>query len=157
MSENTAKSMPCIEARISRLNSDTDSNVKAFATIIIDNAFVITGVKIKDLQAAAKHQLEVAAPINAVIRDTVFIRDTVPVVQQKVEMLSPHIQLDAVIDKDSLKGDIRLPVTLQQTVWVEYKRKCLFWKKVKAIHQTISSDNPYVDIKYSEYIQIDKK
>ena len=40
------------------------------------------GVKIKDLQATAKHQLEVAAPINAVIRDTVFIRDTIPVVQQ---------------------------------------------------------------------------
>ena len=115
------------------------------------------GIKIKNLQAVAKHNLEVAAPINAVIRDTVFIRDTVQIVQQKVEMASPHIQLDAVIDNDTLRGDIRLPVTLQQTVWVEYKRKCLFWKKVKAIHQTISSDNPYVDIKYTEYIQIDKK
>ena len=115
------------------------------------------GIKIKNLQAVARHNLEVAAPINAVIRDTVFIRDTVQVVQQKVEMASPHIQLDAVIDNDTLRGDIRLPVTLQQTVWVEYKRKCLFWKKVKAIHQTISSDNPYVDIKYSEYIQIEKK
>ena len=115
------------------------------------------GIKIKNLQAVAKHNLEVAVPINAVIRDTVFMRDTVHVVQQKVEMASPHIQLDAVIDYDTLKGDIRLPVTLQQIVWVEYKRKCLFWKKVKAIHQTISSDNPYVDIKYSEYIQIDKK
>lgn len=115
------------------------------------------GIKIKNLQAVAKHNLEVAAPINAVIRDTVFIRDTVQVVQQKVDMASPHIQLDAVIDNDTLRGDIRLPVTLQQTVWVEYKRKCLFWKKVKAIHQTISSDNPYVDIKYTEYIQIDKK
>ena len=115
------------------------------------------GIKIKNLQAVAKHNLEVAAPINAVIRDTVFMRDTVHVVQQKVEMASPHIQLDAVIDNDTLKGDIRLPVTLQQIVWVEYKRKCLFWKKVKAIRQTISSDNPYVDIKYSEYIQIDKK
>ena len=115
------------------------------------------GIKIKKLQAVAKHNLEVAAPINAVIRDTVIIRDTVQVVQQKVEMASPHIQLDAVIDNDTLKGDIRLPVTLQQIVWVEYKRKCLFWKKVKAIRQTISSDNPYVDIKYTEYIQIDKK
>ena len=115
------------------------------------------GVKIKNLQAVAKHNLEVAAPINAVIRDTVFIRDTVQVVQQKVEMASPHIQLDAVIDNDTLRGDISLPVTLQQTVWVEYKRKCIFWKKVKAIHQTISSDNPYVDIKYSEYIQIEKR
>ena len=115
------------------------------------------GIKIKNLQAVAKHNLEVAAPINAVIRDTVIIRDTVQVVQQKVEMASPHIQLDAVIDNDTLRGDIRLPVTLQQTLWVEYKRKCLFWKKVKAIHQTISSDNPYVEIKYSEYIQIDNK
>ena len=115
------------------------------------------GIKIKNLQVVAKHNLEVAAPINAVIRDTVFIRDTVRVVQQKVEMASPDIQLDAVIDNDTLRGDIRLPVTLQQTVWVEYKRKCIFWKKVKAIHQTISSDNPYVDIKYSEYIQIDQK
>ena len=71
------------------------------------------GVKIKDLQAAAKHQLEVAASINVVIRDTIFIRDMVQVVHQKVEMVSPHIQLDAVIDNDSLKGDIRLlPVTL---------------------------------------------
>lgn len=115
------------------------------------------GVKIKNLQAAAKHQLEVAVPINAVVRDTVFIRDTIPVIRKKVEMLSPHIQLAGVIENDSLKGNIRLPVTLQQTVWVEYKRKCIFWKKVKAIHQTISSDNPYVDIKYSEYIQIDKR
>ena len=115
------------------------------------------GIKIKNLQAVAKHNLEVAAPINAVIRDTVFIRDTVRVVQQKVEMASPHIQLDAVIDNDTLRGDISLPVTLQQTVWVEYKRKCIFWKKVKAIHQTISSDNPYVNIKYSEYIQIEKR
>ena len=114
------------------------------------------GIKIKNLQTVAKHNLEVTAPINAIIRDTVFIRDTVEVVQQKVEMASPHIQLDAVIDNDTLRGDIRLPVRLQQTVWVEYKRKCIFWKKVKAIHQTISSDNPYVDIKYSEYIQIDK-
>ena len=60
----------------------------------------------------------------------------VPVVQQKVEMVSPHTQLDAVIDNDSLNGNIKLPVTFQQS---------------------ISSDNPYVDIKYSEYIQIDKK
>ena len=32
-----------------------------------------------------------------------------------------------------------------------------FWKRVKAIRQTISSNNPYVEIRYSEYIKIDKK
>ena len=40
----------------------------------------------------------------------------VPVVQQKVEMVSPHTQLDAVIDNDSLNGNIKLPVTFQQTI-----------------------------------------
>lgn len=49
MSTNSERTTLCIEARISRLNSNADSNVKAFATIIIDNAFVIKGVKIKDL------------------------------------------------------------------------------------------------------------
>jgi len=34
------------------------------------------GVKIKDLEAAARHELEVSGPIDATIRDTVIIRDT---------------------------------------------------------------------------------
>ena len=53
--------------------------------------------------------------------DMVFIRDTVLVVQQKVEMASPHIRHDIVIDNDTLRVDIRLSVTLQQTNKVEYK------------------------------------
>lgn len=142
-----------VDAKVLRLTVDEYERFRAADAEKIRRL----GIKIKNLQVATKHQLEVAAPINAVIRDTVFIRDTVPVVRQKVEMVSPHIQLEGIIDNDSLRGKIRLPVTLQQTVWVEYKRKCIFWKKVKAIHQTISSDNPYVDIRYSEYIQIDKK
>ncbi|MFR9542948.1 MAG: DUF6549 family protein [Rikenellaceae bacterium] len=38
------------------------------------------GVKIKDLEAAAKHNLEVNAPISAPIRDTIIIRDSIPCV-----------------------------------------------------------------------------
>ncbi len=113
------------------------------------------GVKIKNLEAAAKHQLEVGGPIDAVVKDTVFIRDTVPLLRQKVEMITPHIQLTGMIEDRRLKGQIRVPVTLNQAIWVEYKG-WWFWKRVKAIHQSISSDNPYVDIKYTEYIQIQK-
>ena len=113
------------------------------------------GVKIKNLEAAAKHQLEVAGPIDAVVKDTVFIRDTVPLLRQKVEMITPHIQLTGMIEDSRLKGQIRVPVTLNQAIWVEYKG-WWFWKRVKAIHQSISSDNPYVDIKYTEYIQMQK-
>lgn len=111
------------------------------------------GVKIKNLEAAARHELEVAGPIDATIRDTVIIRDTVPILRQKVEMLTPHIELSGIIENERLQGAIRVPVTLHQAVWVEYKG-CWFWRRVKAIHQTISSDNPYVEITYSEYTRI---
>lgn len=113
------------------------------------------GVKIKNLEAAAKHQLEVGGPIDAVVKDTVIIRDTVPLLRQKVEMITPHIQLTGMIENNRLQGQIRVPVTLNQAIWVEYKG-WWFWKRIKAIHQSISSDNPYVDIKYTEYIQIQK-
>ena len=114
------------------------------------------GVKIKNLKAAAKHQLEVNADIKASVRDSIVIRDTVPVIVKSVSMITPYLQLSGIIEKDSLIGKIHLPVTLRQAVWIEYKRRWLFWKKVVAIHQTITSDNPHVEIKYSEYIIIQK-
>lgn len=112
------------------------------------------GVKIRNLEAAAKHKIEVAAPIDAAIRDTIIVRDTVPVVAQRVAMLTPHIQMQGIIEGGRLLGKIRVPVTLRQVVWIEYKRRWIFWKRVKAVHQTISSDNPNVQIEYSEYTQI---
>lgn len=111
------------------------------------------GVKVKNLEAAARHEIEITGPIDAVVRDTVVIRDTVPILRQKVEMITPHIQLAGLIENGRLKGEIRVPVTLRQAVWVEYKG-WWFWRRVKAIHQTIAGDNPYVDIRYSEYIRI---
>lgn len=113
------------------------------------------GVKIKNLEATAKQQIEVNAKITAAIKDSVVIRDTVPVLVKSVSMITPHIQLSGIIERDSLIGKIHLPVTLRQAVWIEYKRRWLFWKKVVAVHQTITSDNPHVEIKYSEYIRID--
>lgn len=111
------------------------------------------GVKIKNLEAAARHEIEVAGPIDAALRDTVIIRDTIPVLRQKVEMITPHIRLTGIIEDRRLRGEIRVPVTLRQAVWIEYKG-WWFWKRVKAVHQTISSDNPYAEISYSEYIKI---
>ena len=117
------------------------------------------GIRIKDLEAAAKHNVKVDAPIDAEIKDSVMIRDTVPVFLKAVRMDTPYLKINGIIENDRLTGKINLPVTLNQAFWIEYKHKFLWWRwKVKAIHQTISSDNPYVEIKYSEYIKIkDKK
>ena len=111
--------------------------------------------RIKDLEATAKHNVEVDAPIDAEIKDSVMIRDTVPVFLKAVRMDTPYLKINGIIENDRLTGKINLPVTLNQAFWIEYKHKFLWWRwKVKAIHQTISSDNPYVEIKYSEYIKI---
>ncbi len=114
------------------------------------------GIKIKNLEAAAKHQIEVDAPIRATVRDSVVVRDSIAVRIQAVSMMNPFIQLHGVIERDSLVGSVHLPVTLRQAVWIEYKRRWLFWKKVKAVHQVITTDNPYVEVKYSEFINIQK-
>ena len=113
------------------------------------------GIRIKDLEATAKHNVEVDAPIDAEIKDSVMIRDTVPVFLKAVRMDTPYLKINGIIENDRLTRKINLPVTLNQAFWIEYKHKFLWWRwKVKAIHQTISSDNPYVKIKYSEYIKI---
>ena len=113
------------------------------------------GIRIKDLEATAKHNVEVDAPIDAEIKDSVMIRDTVPGFLKAVKMDTPYLKINGIIENDRLTGKINLPVTLNQAFWIEYKHKFLWWRwKVKAIHQTISSDNPYVEIKYSEYIKI---
>ena len=57
------------------------------------------GVKIKNLEAAARHEVEVKAPIDAAIRDTLIIRDTVPLLRQKVVMVTPYIQLTGLIEQ----------------------------------------------------------
>lgn len=113
------------------------------------------GIRIKDLEAVAKHDVEVNAPIDAEIKDSVIIRDTVPVFLKSVRMDTPYLKINGTIENDRLTGKINLPVTLNQAFWIEYKHRFLWWRwKVKAIHQTVSSDNPYVEIKYSEYIKI---
>ena len=113
------------------------------------------GIRIKDLEATAKQNVEVDAPIDAEIKDSVMIRDTVPVFLKAVRMDTPYLKINGIIENDRLTGKINLPVTLNQAFWIEYKHKFLWRRwKVKAIHQTISSDNPYVEIKYSEYIKI---
>lgn len=112
------------------------------------------GVRIRSLEAAARHELAVDVPLDVPVRDSVIIRDTVAVSVKTVTLQNPHISLQGVIENNRLCGNIHLPVTLRQAVWIEYKRRWLFWKRVKAIHQTISSDNPYVEITYSEYINI---
>lgn len=115
------------------------------------------GVRIKNLEAAGRHDIEVNAPLDAQVKDTTVIRDTLTVIVKAVKMDTPYLKLNGIIENNRLKGNIHLPVHLHQVFWVEYKHRFLWWRwKVKAIHQTITSDNPYVEIKYTEFIKLKK-
>lgn len=115
------------------------------------------GIRIKDLEAVGRHDIEVNAPIDVPVKDSVVIRDTVKVIVKAVRMDTPHIKLDGIIENNHLKGNIHLPVRLYQAFGIEYKHRFLWWRwKVKAIHQTITSDNPYVEINYTEFINLKK-
>lgn len=114
-------------------------------------------IRIKSLETAARHQLDVNAPIDAPVTDTLILRDTMFVKLQKIEMNTPHLKVNGIIENNRLSGEMHLPVTLHQFVWIEHKHRFLWWRwGVKAVHQTISSDNPHVQISYSEIIQIQK-
>ncbi|WP_341459993.1 DUF6549 family protein [Parabacteroides goldsteinii] len=113
------------------------------------------GIRIKDLEATAKQNIIVNAPIQAEIRDTLILRDTISQYISTVKMKNPHLTLNCIIENDTMKGTIVLPVNLHQAIWAEYKYRFLWWRwGLKAIHQSVGSDNPYVQIKYSEYIYI---
>lgn len=114
------------------------------------------GIKIKNLEAAAQHRLQVDAPLRAEVKDTVIVRDTVMIEAQSLKMDTPYVKMEGLIEGGEFSGNVQIPVTLRQTIWVEYKRYWLFWRRPKAVHQTITSDNPYVKINYSEYIQLRK-
>ena len=114
------------------------------------------GIRIKDLEAAAKHEVVVKVPVNATVRDTIIVRDSSAITVQKVEMNTPYIQLSGLIQENRLSGRIHVPVILQQAIWIEYKRHWIFFRRVKAVYKTISSNNPHVEIKYSEFINIQK-
>ncbi|MDR1501161.1 MAG: hypothetical protein LBT43_01725 [Prevotella sp.] len=115
------------------------------------------GIELKRLIAVSKHEVDVNADIRAEIRDTMVVRDIITLVLKKIEMNTPYLQVRGIIENNELVGKIYLPVNLHQAVWVEPKHRFLWWKwGVKAIHQTISSNNPHVEIKYSQIIMIAK-
>lgn len=140
-----------LETKVLRLTVDEYKEFRAKDAEIIRRL----GIKVKKLEVAARHKIEVKVPVEAVIQDTLIIHDSISLTKQKVEMVTPHIKLTALIEGDHLRGDIKIPVTFHQAVWVD-TRAGGFGKRIKAIRQTISSDNPHVEIKYSEYIQIRK-
>lgn len=101
------------------------------------------GIRIDDLKSVSEHRLDVEVPFE------------VPLIGSRLSKIeNPFLRLDASVEDDTLLGNMQLSVTLKQVVWVEYRRRWLFWRRAVGVHQSVVSDNPYVDIAYSEYIEL---
>lgn len=112
-------------------------------------------LKIKDITAVSNSQLGVYADIIGALQDTILYKDSALVEAKKLAIENDHIKFDGVITKDTIQAKIQMDVNLHQTFYTTYKWKFLWWKgPIKDIRQVIVTDNPYVTVKYAEYIKI---
>ena len=112
-------------------------------------------LKLKNVKAVGKQEYEVEAPVVApVVHETEKV-DTLYIPYQKVSMHNDYISFDGTIKNDTLKAKVNIPITITQTLHKVPKHKFLWWSwGCKAVNQIIVSNNPYVNIKYANYIEL---
>lgn len=112
-------------------------------------------LKIKHVSAVAKQELEVNVPISAFVKDSVIVADNISDTIQTISYKDQYVSFDGNIQHDSLTAQFHVPVTLTQVLYKVPKHKFLWWSwGCKAIKQVIITNNPYVQLNYSEYIEI---
>lgn len=116
------------------------------------------GIKLKNLQALAKHSMQVKIPISAKIEEPLNIEDQdTAKFYGIISINNPYLQVDGAIDGDSINLEVTTQVKLDQVIHTIPKHKFLWWSwGVKGVKQVITTDNPYVNIEYSEFITIEK-
>lgn len=102
------------------------------------------GISIKRLKASIQHQASVNVPINVPVKDSVVYKDSLIMIPT-IKLSNKYVNIDAIIENNTLKGSMSLDVQLKQFVYVEPKYRFLWFKwGIKGINQVIISDNPYV-------------
>ena len=129
---------------------DYERHRKADAEIIKN-----LNIKLKNVLSTSKQIIEVQAPVQTkVVHDTVWVGGKIVDVQN-VHMEDAYIKVHGSIVHDTLKASVTVPITIHQVVHKVPKHKFLWWSwGCKAIKQAVYTDNPYVKIQYSEYIEL---
>lgn len=112
-------------------------------------------LKLKQVSAISKSEISVDVPVSTPVRDTVIIVDSIPHKTQIITYKDNNVTFTGTIWNDSLKANFHLPVTISQVLYKVPKHKFLWWSwGCKAVKQVIITNNPYVQLNYSEYIEI---
>lgn len=114
-------------------------------------------VRNRDLEAVAKAQTETIMELSAVPRDTVIIRDSIPVPAMSVHTGDTWYDFTGLLTDKEFTGTLAVRDSLLLVETVEYKR-CLFFKtkKVKNRKLDIISKCPHTTIVDCELVTIEK-
>lgn len=154
-----------IEVKNLRLTAQEFQTYQKDAVKTIENM----GIKIKNLQSYSRTDMTIKIPVEGKVKlqlqnpqdnelaeeDSVddCLEDYVAV----IDIHEPYLDVQGTIIGDSIALSVSTKVKLEQAASVIPKHKFLWWSwGVKGIRQTITTDNPYVKINYSEYINISK-
>lgn len=113
------------------------------------------GIKVKRLQSVASTGTETKYPVDVQLKDSTVVRDST-IILKCIELHNPYLDLSGCIEEDRFLGSIASRDTLDQVVHrIPHKFWFIKWG-CKAIRQEVVSRNPYTQIMYSEYIELNK-
>lgn len=135
--------------------------LKEYKRFRADDAELIQSLrsKIKNLQNVTAAQLETILDLQAMPKDTVVIRDSIPVKAQSIKVHDNWFDFYGVYTNDNFVGRLFNRDSLLLTQYIEYKRFLGFlWKtgRIKDKQFNILSKNPHTQITGFEYIEIEQ-
>lgn len=136
-------------------------SVREFERFRAEDAALIKSLRRRnqDLAAVNSVQSETIYELRAAARDTVIIRDSVPVAAVAVRCGDPWYDFEGVLAGGEFSGTMHNRDSLLVTESVEYRRFLGFlWRtrKVKAREMGVVSRNPHTEILGAEYVFIEK-
>lgn len=147
----TDSSMQAYQVQILSLNIDEYKKYRAADAQIIESL----KLKLKQVSAVSKQELEVNVPINTIVKDSIIFVNNATDTIKTITYKDQYVTFDGNIQNDSLTAHFNVPVTISQVLYKVPKRKFLWWSwGCKAVKQVIITNNPYVQLNYSEYIEI---
>ncbi|WP_304976589.1 DUF6549 family protein [uncultured Alistipes sp.] len=110
------------------------------------------GIRLRRTEAAARSATQTRLALEAPLRDTVFLRDTV----RTFRWHDPWVAVEGTIARDSVHCRVASTDTLHQIVH-RIPRRFLFIRwGTKALRQEIVSSNPHTRIVHTEYVKIER-
>lgn len=140
--------------------SALELRLKEYETLRAEDAKLISSLRVKnsELNSVTTMQSEAIAKLSSVPRDTIILRDSIPVEAKAFDYHSTWYDLHGVLTPDSFGCDLAMRDSLLIAETIHYRRFLGFLWKTKNVDTyeiDVVSKNPDVTISDIEFIRID--